>query len=216
MAQTKQAPTPEANTPVQADATVAEPTTAKKAVPSQVKKARTVRAMIRTQEKVDSTPRKPKHIYTHEYKVTVEKEVGNTLSELSEASGFSVRQLTRIALSHLIKIYAPHYGLENWAAPEVRLPPPVLSPNQTQTVVQPYTPQPQALPPNQPLPWTPPQPAKSPYSRPDPFGNHIVTPYTMQPDVTPPTPMWQIEDAGAVPSNGMLYGIPYEETKFGG
>lgn len=64
---------------------------------------------------------------THAYKITVEPEVAETLATLSRVSGFSIRQLYRIAIAHLINEYAYHYGLQQWFAPEVTLPPPTLS-----------------------------------------------------------------------------------------
>lgn len=141
---------------------------------------------------------------THAYKIPVEPEVAATLSALAQASGFSIRQLYRIAISHLIKVYSPHYGLPEWHAPEVKMPPPMLATKAVQQEAA--TPMPAPFFPANgfPRPGST-DPYKTPEGYPPPphirWGTvHLEDEATQQP-LTPY-------------SSGELNGIPYEEVPF--
>lgn len=78
----------------------------------------------------------------HQYKITVERDMADTLAAISKASGISIRDMCRTALAHLIKIYAPHYGVT--VIGESQGEPPLMR-QQAAPVQQPY----QAAPPHQ-------------------------------------------------------------------
>lgn len=130
----------------------------------------------------------PAKVARHTYKFTVDKPVADTLSKLSEVSGFSIQHLNRIAIAHLIKVYAPHFQLEEWAAPDVRMPPAALrsQPARAHAPAQPQQHQPQQSPFS--TPSNPPQPMPSAFPEPqhryeyvpkevDPNIPYTVTPY---------------------------------------
>lgn len=164
-----QTPTPQVDegTPVKSKS-VKRKTVAKKSQP------RTLASMARQiQRDATKAAKAAKPRATHNYKIPVEPDVAKTLSALSAMSGYPIRYLHRIALANLISVYAPYYGLENWAAPEVRLPPPPLP-----TAAPVVAPEPFVYQPPQPNPYQPPHP-QQPYTNPN------------VPHVLPNPPMWK-------------------------
>lgn len=58
-----------------------------------------------------------------EIKVAMPPEVLDTMRKLSEISGLSQRRLVRYAMDHMIRIFAKHYGLQDYAVFGEKMPP---------------------------------------------------------------------------------------------
>ncbi|WP_147628821.1 hypothetical protein [Pelistega indica] len=137
----------------------------------------------------------------HVYKLPLEVEVAQTLSKLSDTSGYPVRVIMRLAIDHLINVWAPHYGIDNAVTTGVKLPPTQLVTEraiQAQPIQNPFSN------PFQTSPSTPPYKPYSPTAEPfDPYRQPDIPRYKLE---TQPT----VDEVLANAIGGKL--TPYQPT----
>lgn len=59
----------------------------------------------------------------HIYKFRVDVDVAETLTRLAEASDYSIQHMMRLAMDHLIRVWAPHYGIHDYVTSGAKVPP---------------------------------------------------------------------------------------------